>query len=734
MEVSLGAFECSYLGAAKAGQSNDARAMAGILSSLQAGEKQKTTLEGEGKPVRTEMKTITYFHSDTNDKKIFAFKAMVDSAGLHQICHVFKAPSKAKASEIAAQFGKAFQVASGKITADSLARPASPVEGGKGFSFGRSLSKMSFKRRASSTRAGDGPKQLSSYLSSGSIGSDGGKEERKCGWNAIYCGTVPVETKGSGNEIVEVSVKKIIEDGEMQQFDCAIHMTAHNIKVVEAAHGNVLETHFMRSISSTAVYGEKKTVYIGIVSKHAVLGLKACTIFETGMATASDICESVSDAFKELMAEPNPFAAPDGQELIRPPQSLAGEEIRRHFLTSTGVVGAGQFGEVHLAELNKGYITPTHKAEDGTMMVAVKMLKLSAPASDRTEFVRECEAMLELKHSNLIALHGVSVRRRPWLCIIELMAYGDILSIVKACQFKGIELNLPKFRDISTILHKMLGPASAAEPERDIGALLAGVKGSTPRFKGKSVPVKRKASKKGRSESSSSESARSLVFNGGGGGGGRRGSIADDAQQTSMATLELARGNADVGTVQPSSPPQRAGTMWDKPGAPSGSRMAAIGEAAGLAGRTDPRVGRRCTIEGYACKGTVRFAGVHNTTGSDRFLVELDEPVGKNNGTVKGFTYAAVRPKHGVLIHPNKVTLKSIGGGASGPGLKGAGRSLQSLSASVSNPAFQANPAFDTGGTAGRGPPPPVQVQTYNEHMVNQGQQQGGGGGCCTIL
>lgn len=120
---------------------------------------------------------------------------------------------------------------------------------------------------------------------------------------------VPVETKGSGNEIVEVSVKKIIENGEMQQFDCAIHMTAHNIKVVEAAHGNVLETHFMRSISSTAVYGEKKTVYIGIVSKHAVLGLKACTIFETGMATASDICESVSDAFKELMAEPNPFVS-----------------------------------------------------------------------------------------------------------------------------------------------------------------------------------------------------------------------------------------------------------------------------------------------------------------------------------------------------------------------------------------------------------------------------------------
>ena len=50
----------------------------------------------------------------------------------------------------------------------------------------------------------------------------------------------------------------------------------------------------------------------------------------------------------------------------------------------------------------------------------------------------------------------------------------------------------------------MLKPASAAEPERDIGALLAGVKGTTPKFKGKSVPVLRRASKKGGRTKSSS--------------------------------------------------------------------------------------------------------------------------------------------------------------------------------------------------------------------------------------
>ena len=90
-------------------------------------------------------------------------------------------------------------------------------------------------------------------------------------------------------------------------------MTSENIKVVEGEHGNVLETHFLRSISSTAVYGNKNPVHVGFVTKHAVLGLRACTVFEAGMATAGDICESVADAFKELMAESNPFAAPDCQ-------------------------------------------------------------------------------------------------------------------------------------------------------------------------------------------------------------------------------------------------------------------------------------------------------------------------------------------------------------------------------------------------------------------------------------
>lgn len=296
-----------------------------------------------------------------------------------------------------------------------------------------------------------------------------------------------------------------------------VRMDSHSLKVIENAHGNNVETHFIRSISSTAIYGEGGTKFVGLVCKHPVylptsprlllshfayalallafpllygpfsystaircanltlhflsflsvvyfwgrgcfklllfrlttifvksLGIRTCTLFKCGDGTADDMARSIQDVFQVLIKAGNPFAAPDGQELIRPPETLANEEIRRHFLASAGVVGAGQFGEVHLAKLSLKYGTPKHQPEEGHIMVAVKMLKLSAPAEDRTEFIRECEAMLHISHPNLLTMHGVSVRRRPWLCIVELVAYGDMLSIVKASKTKDIELSYPE--------------------------------------------------------------------------------------------------------------------------------------------------------------------------------------------------------------------------------------------------------------------------------------------------
>lgn len=46
-------------------------------------------------------------------------------------------------------------------------------------------------------------------------------------------------------------------------------------------------------------------------------------------------------------------------------------------------------------------------------------------------------------------------------------------------------------------------------------------------------------------------------------------------------------------------------------------------------------VGKRVKVQGYSSEGVLRFFGKHHLTGATRAGVELDDPVGKNNGTVK---------------------------------------------------------------------------------------------------
>ncbi len=62
------------------------------------------------------------------------------------------------------------------------------------------------------------------------------------------------------------------------------------------------------------------------------------------------------------------------------------------------------------------------------------------------------------------------------------------------------------------------------------------------------------------------------------------------------------------------------------------------------------KVGCRVRVEGYECEGTLRFFGPHKFKPGHRCGVELDEPVGKNNGTVDGFAYFACRPGYGLLV------------------------------------------------------------------------------------
>eukprot|EP00049_Salpingoeca_infusionum_P016610 m.341894 g.341894 ORF g.341894 m.341894 type:complete len:265 (+) comp16115_c0_seq12:36-830(+) len=72
---------------------------------------------------------------------------------------------------------------------------------------------------------------------------------------------------------------------------------------------------------------------------------------------------------------------------------------------------------------------------------------------------------------------------------------------------------------------------------------------------------------------------------------------------------------------------------------------------------SESSIGRRVRVQGYDCPGTLRFFGTHVVKGGLRCGVELDEPVGLNNGVVGGHVYFTCEAKHGVLTAPHKVTL-----------------------------------------------------------------------------
>ena len=72
---------------------------------------------------------------------------------------------------------------------------------------------------------------------------------------------------------------------------------------------------------------------------------------------------------------------------------------------------------------------------------------------------------------------------------------------------------------------------------------------------------------------------------------------------------------------------------------------------------TEEDINKRCMVEGYECIGTIRFIGEHVHAGGMRVGVELDEAVGRNNGTVREHEYFKCEENKGVLCAPHKVSL-----------------------------------------------------------------------------
>ncbi|XP_041068647.1 discoidin domain-containing receptor 2-like isoform X3 [Carcharodon carcharias] len=116
--------------------------------------------------------------------------------------------------------------------------------------------------------------------------------------------------------------------------------------------------------------------------------------------------------------------------------ALAGKDIAvgefpRQRLIFREKLGEGQFGEVHLCEVDSpqdleslGF--PLNIRKGRPLMVAVKMLRSDATKNARNDFLKEVKIMSRLKDPNIIRLLGVCVRDDPLCMITEYMENGDL--------------------------------------------------------------------------------------------------------------------------------------------------------------------------------------------------------------------------------------------------------------------------------------------------------------------
>ncbi len=68
-------------------------------------------------------------------------------------------------------------------------------------------------------------------------------------------------------------------------------------------------------------------------------------------------------------------------------------------------------------------------------------------------------------------------------------------------------------------------------------------------------------------------------------------------------------------------------------------------------------INKRVLVEGYDSVGTLVFYGDHNSKPGKRCGVILDDPVGRNNGTIGGHKYFDCEDKKGILVAPYKVKI-----------------------------------------------------------------------------
>ncbi|TWW79011.1 epithelial discoidin domain-containing receptor 1 isoform X1 [Takifugu flavidus] len=106
-------------------------------------------------------------------------------------------------------------------------------------------------------------------------------------------------------------------------------------------------------------------------------------------------------------------------------------ELSRQCLIFKEKLGEGQFGEVHLCEIENPQDLPIlefpfNVRKGRPLLVAVKILRPDASKNARNDFLKEVKILSRLKDPNIIRLLGVCVSNDPLCMVTEYMECGDL--------------------------------------------------------------------------------------------------------------------------------------------------------------------------------------------------------------------------------------------------------------------------------------------------------------------
>ncbi|EGD80604.1 TK protein kinase [Salpingoeca rosetta] len=112
------------------------------------------------------------------------------------------------------------------------------------------------------------------------------------------------------------------------------------------------------------------------------------------------------------------------------------KQVQRDKLTLIAELGKGFFGSVYLARYAPEQQRP--------MAVAVKAMHTDQDFDEKARrlFLLEAQIMAEFSHPNLLRLIGVTTTEEPWCIVTEVCEFGDLLSLLRACEHNSVIFSL----------------------------------------------------------------------------------------------------------------------------------------------------------------------------------------------------------------------------------------------------------------------------------------------------